>query len=92
MNFSIGDAMDEIPTPTIDRHMGKKAREAERAYREFSREYRQWLTAYRSKDLQRINELAKSRDAKARKAVMALHQADKFFQGICGLWDVRYSK
>ena len=79
--------MDRIRTPTIDKYMGRNARQAEKAFLEFQKEYKQWLTAYRNKDLQRINELAKSRDVKARKAAMASQQADRFFQGICGLWD-----
>jgi len=90
--FSIGDTMDGIPTPVIDKNMAKRSREAEKAFLEFRREHRQWLSAYKAKDLQKINELAKSRDAKAKKAAMVSHRADKFFQGICGLWDMRYSR
>ena len=53
-------------------------------------EYKLWLEAYRSHDVLKIEELAKKRDLKARKASMALHKADRFLLGLANMWELKY--
>lgn len=80
----------EIETPTIEKYVKMNALAAAKAHREFKTEYKAWLEAYKSHDIAKIAELAKKRDLKARKASITYHQADKFLQGLAGLWEVRY--
>jgi hypothetical protein len=82
--------MDGIETPMIEKYVRINAREAARAHREFRKEYTTWLKAYKSHDVKKIQELARARDLKARKASMAYHQADKFLIGLYGMWELKY--
>lgn len=84
--------MDGIETPTIERYLQINAREAAMAHREFKEEYKAWLEAYKNHDVLRIQELARKRDLKARKASRACHRADRFLVGIGGLWKVSYHR
>jgi hypothetical protein len=77
-----------VETPTIDRYMGIRAKESKRAFRELYQQHKLWLKAYKHRDTANIAKLAQERDAKARKALRAYREADRFFKGINGLWTV----
>lgn len=79
-----------VETPTIDKYVGLKAREATRAYKEFRKEHDLWLEAYKDHDIRKVEAIAKTRDAKAKKAIKACQNADKFLKGIYRLWEIKY--
>ena len=75
-----------VETPTIDKYMGIKAKESKRAFRELYQQHKLWLKAYKHADVASISKLVVVRDAKARKALRAYREADRFFKGLTGLW------
>jgi ribosomal protein RSM22 (predicted rRNA methylase) len=72
----------------IDREMGKRAIASRRAFKALDAQHKLWVKAYRQVDVANIVKLARERDSKARKALRAYKEADRFFNGITGLWTV----
>ncbi len=76
-----------VETPTLDKYMRIKAKESKKAFRELYQQHKLWLKAYKHADVANISKLAQERDAKARKALRAYREADRFFNGTMSLWN-----
>jgi len=83
----MGDTM-VLQTSVMDREITKRLGESERAYREFRKDYARWAEALKNKDVAAASALARERDAKARRASRAFHEADRFVRGLTSLWEL----